>query len=225
MNRLTDIEYIKNLFRQFGLKPRHYLGQNFLVDSDALAQIVAAADLSKEDSVIEVGPGIGVLTHELALNAGELYTIEKDRNLIPILKRQIKDFKNVKVINDDILRVNLEEIVSKPYKVVANIPYYLTSHLIQHFLTQKIKPKLLVLMVQKEVGERIVAKAGELSILGISVQIFADPEIVASVSKNSFWPKPEVDSVILRIKPTDKFPEIEDHKLFFRPASEQRADF
>lgn len=216
VNQLTDIEYIKNLFRQFGLKPKHYLGQNFLIDEAVLNEIVATAELSKDDSVIEVGPGIGVLTSELAAHAKEVYAVEKDRNLIPILKRQIKNHKNVKVINEDILRINPEEMISGPYKVVANIPYYLTSNLLQHFLTQKNKPKLLVLMVQKEVGERVVAQAGDLSILGISVQIFSDPVIAAVVPKDAFWPKPKVDSVILKLTPNNKYPEIKDQKLFFR---------
>ena len=114
------------------------------------------------------------------------------------------------------MRFNLSEHIQGPYKVVANIPYYLTSKLLQHFLEQKNSPQVLVLMVQKEVGERVVALPGELSILGLSVQIYSDAEIVAQVSRKNFWPEPEVDSVILKITPRKKYPEIKDKKLFFK---------
>ncbi len=269
MNNLTNLEYIKSLFHQFNLKPKHYLGQNFLIDEDALAEIVAAADLKKTDTVLEVGPGIGTLTLELAKHAGEVIAVEKDEKFCAVLSSslhnaelgsasQVRDpesssgLRKVKIINQDILRFNLEIEIPGPYKVVANIPYYLTSHLVQFFLRQKNKPKLLVLMVQKEVGERVVAGPGELSILGISVQVFADVEIVQKhslspsplrvprvergsnlrspitspsprlgdgpfiIPRTSFWPKPKVDSVILRIEPKNKFPQIIDQKLFFR---------
>ncbi|HEV8601460.1 MAG TPA: rRNA adenine N-6-methyltransferase family protein, partial [Patescibacteria group bacterium] len=140
----------------------------------------------------------------------------KDRNLIPALKRNLKEFKNLTVLNDDILKLHLEKYITGPYKVIANIPYYLSSHLFQYLLNLEHKPDLIVLLVQKEVGERIVALPGKLSILGISVQIKADASVQAFVPRQSFWPVPKVDSVIITIKPKNKYPQIDDEKLFFR---------
>ncbi len=231
---LSDSEQIKNLLRTAGFKPKDYLGQNFLVDKAALHAIVAAADLKSTDVVLEVGPGLGVLTSELIKYAKQVYAIEKDFNLVAFLKKQFKSIPNLNIINEDILKFHVEKFIQGDYKVVANIPYYLTSKLFQIFLEREHQPKLLVLMVQKEVGERVVAAPGELSILGISVQIYADVEIATVkipdqvrdgfgektppliIPKTSFWPMPKVDSVILRIEPKNKYPEIEDKKLFFR---------
>ncbi len=211
--KIFNPEDLKNYLRSKHLKPNDFLGQNFLIDEDALNKIVEAAELKKTDKVIEVGPGLGVLTGELVKKAGEVIAVEKDEKLFRVLKNE---FPSTTFINQDILRFHFEKEISGPYKVVANIPYYLTSKLFQYFLEQKNKPELLVLMVQKEVGERVAAKPGQLSILGISVQAFADVEIVAQVPSESFWPAPEVDSVILKIVPKNKYPEIKDQKLFFR---------
>ena len=278
MNNLTDPNYLKSFLKRSGLKPRHYLGQNFLVDESVLAKIVTTAQLKKSDTVLEVGPGIGTLTVELLKRAGKVIAVEKDERMMQVLRgtfggsaagigerlalsgrttppnddTRSADDQRLTVIHQDILKFNLGQYIQGPYKVVANIPYYLTSHLIRYFLGQKNKPRLLVLMVQKEVGERVVAKPGKLSILGISVQAFADAEIVQRrsispsprrgilppahprhwirrvdgdgfgneqlpfiVPKTSFWPQPEVDSVIIKITPKEKYPKIADHKLFF----------
>lgn len=212
------------------------MGQNFLIDEDALNKIVDAADIKKTDTVLEVGPGLGVLTEELVKRAGKVIAVEKDEKLFRTLENEMRNTVNgsatrivgrlpiraaqtnnvLTLFNQDILRFHLEKELNGPYKVVANIPYYLTSKLFQYFLEQKNKPEFLVLMVQKEVGERVVANPGKLSILAISVQVHADAEIVALVPKQSFWPTPEVDSVILKIIPKNKNPEIKDEKLFFR---------
>ncbi len=213
---LSNLDELKTFLQQSHLRPKDYLGQNFLVDEDALEKIIAAADLQTTDTVLEVGPGLGVLTAELAPRVGKLIAVEKDRNIIPILKKHMKRFENVEIYHEDILRFHAAKFISGDYKVVANIPYYLTSKLLQHFLELETPPKLLVLMVQKEVGERVIASAGELSVLGISVQIYADAQIMGQVSKTSFWPVPKVDSVILKITPHDKYPEITDKKIFFR---------
>jgi 16S rRNA (adenine1518-N6/adenine1519-N6)-dimethyltransferase len=166
---------------------------------------------------LEVGPGLGVLTRELVKRVARVIAVEKDERFIGLLdKRDLEINSGLQIINGDILRFNLEKYISGPYKVVANIPYYLTSKLFQYFLERENKPTELILMVQKEVGERVVAKPGNLSVLGISVQIQADAEILFDVSKESFWPTPEVDSVILKIVPRNKFPQIDDRKLFFR---------
>ncbi|HYC79527.1 MAG TPA: 16S rRNA (adenine(1518)-N(6)/adenine(1519)-N(6))-dimethyltransferase RsmA [Candidatus Binatia bacterium] len=216
MNQLTQPNFIKDLFRHYQLKPKDYMGQNFLVDEIALDDIVSAADLKKTDIVVEVGPGVGVLTQQLAQRAGQVISIEKDRTLLDVLDLNLKEYQNVKVINQDVLRVDLGKLVKDPYKVVANIPYYLTSHLFQFFLAQENKPQLMVLLVQKEVGERVTAKPGEMSLLAVSVQLFAKPVMLQIVDRNSFWPSPKVDSVILKLTPHEIRPEIDDEKLFFR---------
>ncbi len=214
--KISNPHDLKNYLRARSLKPKDYLGQNFLVDEQALQAIVAAADLKPTDTVVEVGPGLGVLTGELVQKAKQVWAIEKDRKLVDLLKTEFHGQKNLKLVNEDILRFHIARNITSQYKVVANIPYYLTSKLMQIFLEQEHPPKLMVLMIQKEVGERVVAKAGELSILGISIQIYADVEIVASVPRDSFWPVPEVDSVVIKIVPKNKYPEIVDKKLFFR---------
>lgn len=214
VNPLIDADYIK---RQLGHRgPKDFFGQNFLVDGEVLSSIVQAAAISKNDTILEVGPGLGVLTWELVQKAGKVIAVEKDKSLVPILKSNLKEFKNLTILNEDILSFHLEKSISGPYKVVANIPYYLSSHLFRYLLDLKLKPELIVLMVQKEVGERIVATPGELSILGISVQMKADVKIARYVSKQSFWPIPKVDSAIIIIKPKNKYPQIKDEKLFFR---------
>lgn len=231
MNNLTNPNYLKSFLKQSGLKPKHYLGQNFLVDEDVLQEIIATAQLKKSDTVLEVGPGLGVLTQELVKHAGKVIAVEKDERMVELLRQELPPTPSLIkegvekppdkrgsyiLVNQDILKFHLDKHIFGPYKVVANIPYYLTSHLIKYFLEQKNKPQLMVLVVQKEVGERVVAQPGELSVLGISVQFFADAEIAAVVPKESFWPIPKVDSAILRIEPKEKYPEVTDHKLFFR---------
>jgi 16S rRNA (adenine1518-N6/adenine1519-N6)-dimethyltransferase len=213
---LSNIEELKNLLRSSGLRPKDYLGQNFLVDEEALKAIVDSGEIRSTDTVLEVGPGLGVLPSELVKKAKEVIAVEKDDRLVFFLKKQFQDSKNLKVINEDILRFHVKKNIPGNYKVVANIPYYLTSKLFQLFLENEHPPKSLVLMIQKEVGERVVAAPGDLSILGISVQVYADAEIMRVVPKTSFWPVPKVNSVILKITPGEKYPEITDKKLFFR---------
>ena len=214
MNILANVEHLKNLLQSLRIKPKDYMGQNFLISEDVLDEIMDASEIKKSDTIVEIGPGLGTLTERLAPAAHQVIAIEKDRRFISILKRS-QTLKNVQIIESDVLRFNFGEIKSG-YKIVANIPYYLTSHLLQMLLALGNKPSRIVFMVQKEVAERLVAKAGELSILGISVQIFADVEIIATVPKENFWPQPKVDSAIVLIMPRGKFPEITDQKLFFR---------
>jgi len=174
------------------------LGQNFLVDRTILNKIISAGDLSKKDTVLEIGPGLGVLTQELAKRTKKVIAVEKDRTLCQILKDmlRVEGINNVKVINKDALTYKLQPT---SYKLIANLPYYITSPVIRKFLEAKHKPELMVLMVQKEVAQRICAK--KMSLLSISVQFYAVPKIISYVSKKSFWPQPKVDSAILRIAP------------------------
>jgi len=207
------------------------MGQNFLVDNDVLGKIIEAADIKPSDTILEIGPGLGTLTAELLKRAGEIVTIERDDKLAGLLNcsiaqllsdrgsnSTIQQFNNEKlrVINDDALKVNIEELIGdKPYKVVANIPYNITSPIIRKFLETEHKPELMVLMVQKEVAERIVAKPGDMSLLSISVQFYAEAEIVDLVKAESFFPVPKVDSAIIKL--TAKSQKLAaDEKSYFR---------
>ncbi|EKE18935.1 MAG: dimethyladenosine transferase [uncultured bacterium] len=187
------------------VKAKKSLGQNFLKDDEVLSRIIESANLSQDDVVIEIGPGQGALTELLAKNCRKVVAIELDDRLIPILQEKFKDNKNVDIIHDDILKLNLPELVTgyelptTGYKVVANIPYYITAPIIRLFLETKIPPREVILMVQKEVAERITAKAGAMSILAVSVQYYGKSEYLFSVSKESFDPVPKVDSAIIRI--------------------------
>ncbi len=215
---LTDKDQLNSYLKSKGLWAKQSLGQNFLVDREALENIVDAAELKKEDTVIEVGPGLGTLTEELMLRVGKVIAIEKDDKLSKILADKISD-SNFQIQNSDILAVNVPELTGgKPYKVVANIPYYITAKIIKLFLTSENKPEMIVLLVQKEVAERICAKPGQLSILALSVQAFGQPEIVSIVRKDSFFPSPAVDSAILRIRIQNSEFRIqpEDEKELFR---------
>jgi 16S rRNA (adenine1518-N6/adenine1519-N6)-dimethyltransferase len=203
----------KGLLRYFDLRARKSLGQHFLIDEEVLKLITSAAELTPTDVILEIGPGLGVLTKELAGQAGCVTTIELDNKLAAILKQTLASFSNVTIINEDILSINptalLQEqqarfptVISSPfsYKVVANLPYYITSPVLRHFLESSIKPQIMVVMVQKEVAETIVAKPGRLSLLSISVQLYGEPAIIGYVPARSFYPVPAVDSAILQVK-------------------------
>ena len=196
---LTSPKDIKELLLKYETKPSKGLGQNFLIDKNVLDKIITAADIKPDESVLEVGPGLGVLTKELANKAKQVTAIEKDQTMIEILKETLKDFNNIDIIEGDILKI--ENPFSKNYKLVANIPYYLTSPLIRKFLEDSNPPEEIVLMLQKEVAQRICAKPGQMSLLAVSVQFYADAKIVSTVSKNCFWPAPKIDSAIIKIIP------------------------
>jgi len=202
----------KGALRRLGLRARKKLGQHFLIDQEILETVVLAAELTAEDIVLEVGPGLGILTKELAKQAGFVISIELDDMLASNLKKQLVAVGNVAVINNDILRIEPESLlkgqkyeltgsIKEPYvyKVVANLPYYITSAVLRHFLEASLKPRLMVVMVQKEVAEAIVAELGDMSLLSISVQFYGKPEIVTYIPAGSFYPAPQVDSAILKI--------------------------
>jgi 16S rRNA (adenine1518-N6/adenine1519-N6)-dimethyltransferase len=189
--------------RQLGIRGGRRLGQHFLVNRGVLHQIVAAAELGPADTVIEVGPGLGLLTRELVKRAGRVVAIELDERLATALGQSLHHPPNLSIINADVLQVDPAELIAQPqvtgYKVVANLPYYITSPTLRHFLEARVKPSLLVVMVQQEVGQAIVAKPGEMSLLAISVQFYGQPRIVSKVPASCFFPRPKVDSVLLRI--------------------------
>ena len=191
---------VGKLLRQTGIRPKKRLGQHFLVDEAILNTILVAAELSSEDIVIEIGPGLGVLTAELARRAGKVIAVELDTKLASLLKRKLASVPNVNVINADILKVSPSQLLETKgdYKVVANLPYYITSPILRHFVEASPKPSLMVVMVQKEVGNAIVAGPGEMSLLAVSLQVYSKPKIVSYVSSQSFYPPPKVDSAIVR---------------------------
>ena len=229
---------IKKILQAEDLKVLKSLGQNFLIDEKVLQEIIKASELNKDDFVLEVGPGLGTLTNELLKKCGKVVAVEKDRKMAELIKEK-KELSSeaselssfFSLINDDILKINLNELISrqsplrrdsdgadsenKKYKLISNIPYYITSPVIKLFLENSIQPELIVLLVQKEVAERICAKPGKLSILALSVQIYSEPEIISYVKNSSFYPKPKVDSAILRIKNIKKkYPDEYYKKLF-----------
>jgi len=207
----------KEILKKYRIFPLKRLGQSFLIDKKVLKKIIEGAELSKNDTVLEVGPGIGNLTIELAKRAKKVIAIEKDKRMVEILKENLKDFRNVEIVEGDIREMIFAIVkkMTKDYKVVANIPYYLTSHLIRKFLELERKPKLIVLMVQKEVAQRICAKPPKMNLLAVSVQFYAKPEIISFVSKNCFWPRPKVDSAIIKISNIKKQKATNNEKLFF----------
>ena len=200
---------IKNLLKSYQIRPSKGLGQNFLVDKNAINRIIRAAELSSEDIVLEIGPGSGSLTQELAKKVKKVVAVEKDQKLIGILNNElrIKGVKNVRVIQGDILkpspylRAAAKFLILNSCKLVGNLPFYLTAPVIKQFLESENPPKTMILVVQKEVGQRICTKPGKMSILAVSVQVYAEPEIISYISKKSFWPRPKVDSAIIKLTP------------------------
>lgn len=216
------IEDLKDLLRGYGLKPNFTYGQNFLLDDIVLQDIVDAASVTKDDAVLEIGPGVGTLTRLLCERAGFVLAIEKDPKFQQLLYGIKKDFpKNFRFEVADALEFNFQDFFKeqgfKSYKVVANIPYYVTGKILQMLMTAKFKPELVTVLVQKEVAQNIAAKAGDLSILGISVQLFGEPKLVQVVPGKSFYPAPKVDSAVVSIKlfPKPKY-KIADEKKFFK---------
>ncbi|MEK7603910.1 MAG: 16S rRNA (adenine(1518)-N(6)/adenine(1519)-N(6))-dimethyltransferase RsmA, partial [Patescibacteria group bacterium] len=182
-------------------KAKKSLGQNFLINPGILDKIIAAAELDKNDTVIEIGPGTGVLTKKLAEQAGRIIAVEKDRRLIEGLKEKFKN-ASVEIIEGDILKLDVGELIeNSPYKAVGNIPYYITSHLIKTIFEKWPAPEIIILTVQKEVAQRITAKPPRMNLLALSVQFYAEPKIVSFVSRGSFRPMPKVDSAIIKLAP------------------------
>jgi 16S rRNA (adenine1518-N6/adenine1519-N6)-dimethyltransferase len=188
------------LLRQHNLRPDRRLGQNFLIDDHALRKVVAAAGLQPEMNVLEVGAGLGSLTRYLAIQSGQVVAVELDQRLLPILHSVLRPYGNVSIVAGDILKLDLADLMDeKPYQVVANIPYYITSAVIRHLLEAQKKPQGLVLTVQKEVAERICAGPGEMSLLALSVQVYGRPEVAGRIPAGAFYPVPKVDSAVVRV--------------------------
>ncbi len=224
------------LVRRYNLNLKKSLGQNLLIDSSHLARIAAAANLDASDTVLEIGPGLGALTHHLAQRAGRVVAVELDQRFIPILREQFAGQPRVSFVHGDILELNPADLVSanaprntgldldaQTYKVVANLPYYITSAVLRRLLETDCPPVLAVLLVQREVAQRIVAQPGGMSLLAVSVQFYARPDVLHTVPAGAFLPRPKVDSALLRLdlRPQPAVPDV-DPAHFFRIA---RAGF
>jgi len=208
------IKTVKNLLKTYGLVPSKRLGQNFLIDDNITKKILDVSCLLKSDTILEIGSGMGNLTSELSREAKQIIAVEKDEKMCIILKDL--NLKNVKIINKDILKVDFNEEIPRNYKVIANIPYYLTSRLIRRLLESENKPSNIILMIQKEVAKRICNIKEKSNLLSLSVWFYAKPEIQFLVSKNCFYPKPKIDSAIIKITPYKKKHSKEFNKKFFK---------
>ncbi|QQR52465.1 ribosomal RNA small subunit methyltransferase A [bacterium] len=193
---LSRIEDVRTALKLAGIRPNKALGQHFLVDAASLESIMAAAKPDKNDTVLEIGPGLGVMTQPLTRQAGQVVAVETDPILADLLRRDAP--ANLKVVEQDFLLFDLTALPSG-YKVIANLPYYLTSKIMRLLLESSNPPSVMSVLVQKEVAERITASPGKMSVLAFSVQYYGRPEIVAMVERHKFWPSPDVDSAVLRI--------------------------
>lgn len=217
---IASPEVVHHICKRFGLTMSKKLGQNFLIKRSVVDEIVAAADLQEGEAVLEVGPGIGTLTQGLAQSGADVKAIELDRRLLEVLDTTLASYDNVQVIHGDVLRLNVPDIMGHTsFKVVANLPYYITTPIIMSLLESKMPIERLVVMVQKEVALRMVAQPNtkDYGALSVAVQYYTEPDIVMEVPPKAFMPAPAVTSAVIRCKLRDKPPvDCLDEKLFFR---------
>jgi len=211
MEKLVSPKRTKEIIEKYNFKFSKSLGQNFLIDENIINKILEGAEISKDDIVVEIGPGIGTLTQYLAERAKEVLAIEIDKSLIPILAETLKDYDNVEVLNEDILELELKKVLrerfgDKKVKVVANLPYYVTTPIIMKFLEEEIPLKDIVVMVQKEVADRLKAKPNskDYGSLSVAVQYYCEADIITKVPKSVFIPQPNVESTVIRLRVLDK---------------------
>lgn len=206
----------KYVLSEYGVQPKKSLGQNFIYDNNLLAQITSLAELSKTDHVLEIGPGIGGLTRQLAKRAGNVVAVELDQRLKPVLNSQIAEFDNVTLIWGDILEFEIDALVPGPYKAVGNIPYYITGAILKYLYSSQMIPTLSVLTVQEEVASRITETPGDMSILAVSVQLYAEAKIEMQLKAGAFWPRPDVNSAVVVLRPWEKprLPKAYETKFF-----------
>ena len=202
---LATVKATRAVLQRFGLEPHHRWGQNFLVNGGVVRRIVAAAELHPREVVLEVGPGVGTLTRALAAAAGEVVAVEVDAGLLPVLSYTLGAFSNVRVVRADVRRVSLEDLAREAgalsFKIVANLPYYLTSFFLQQLLAKETSCQLGVLMVQREVAARLLASPGskDYGMLTVALQYYAEARVVTQVGVDSFWPRPTVTSTVLKL--------------------------
>ena len=211
------------ILQKYNFSFQKKFGQNFLIDTHVLDKIIASAEITKEDMVLEIGPGIGTMTQYLACAARKVVAVEIDNSLIPILKNTLKDYDNIRIINDDVMKLDLaalakEENGGKPIKVVANLPYYITTPIIMGLFENHVPVESITVMIQKEVAERMQVGPGtkEYGALSLAVQYYAKPYIVANVPPNCFMPRPKVSSAVIRLTKLKEPPvQVKDERLMF----------
>lgn len=220
MEKLSNPQVTIEIIKKYDFAFQKRFGQNFLIDGHVVEKIIQAAEITKDDIVLEIGPGIGTMTQYLAEAAGKVYAVEIDKNLLPVLAETLAEYDNVTVINEDILKVDIEKLTEgKPVKVVANLPYYITTPIIMGLFENHIKTKSITVMVQKEVAERMQAGPGSKTYgaLSLAVSYYAKPYIVANVPPNCFMPRPNVGSAVIRLTNYEKPPvAVTNEKLMFR---------
>ena len=222
--KLSDPKKTIEVIQKYQFAFQKRFGQNFLIDAHVLEKIVSAAGITKDDCVLEIGPGIGTMTQYLAESAGQVIAVQIDTNLLPILADTLKDYSNVKVINQDILKVDINELVKeynngRPIKVVANLPYYITTPIIMGLFESNVPIDNITVMVQKEVADRMQVGPGskDYGALSLAVQYYASPYIVANVPPNCFIPRPNVGSAVIRLTRYQEPPvQVKDPKLMFK---------
>ncbi|GAB6179083.1 16S rRNA (adenine(1518)-N(6)/adenine(1519)-N(6)) -dimethyltransferase RsmA [Desulfotomaculum defluvii] len=230
MRELTSPSVVKDIINSYRFKIRKSLGQNFLMDANIIDKIVNAADLTPEDLVFEIGPGLGVLTRRLACSAGKVIAVEIDQNLLPILQETLAEFDNAKVVHADALKVNFDQIAAEhtagafgtngnSFNLVANLPYYITTPILMHLLTSGFNFNRMVVMMQKEVADRMQASPGgkDYGSLSVAVQYYTIPEIVTRVPKTVFYPAPDVESAVIRLTRRKNPPvNLQNEEMFFK---------
>lgn len=222
MEKLSNPQVTIEIIKKYNFAFQKRFGQNFLIDGHVVEKIIRAAEITKDDTVLEIGPGIGTMTQYLAEAAGKVYAVEIDRNLLPVLKETLADYDNVTVINDDILKVDIKKLLGEAagtVKVVANLPYYITTPIIMGLFENHIPAKSITVMVQKEVAQRMQAAPGtkDYGALSLAVQYYAEPYIVANVPANCFMPRPNVGSAVIRLTKWDKPPvSVKNEKTMFK---------
>lgn len=222
MEKLSNPQVTIEIIKKYDFAFQKRFGQNFLIDGRVIDKIITAANITKEDTVLEIGPGIGTMTQYLAEAAGQVIAVEIDKNLLPIYEETLADYDNVTIINNDILKVDIHELIkgkADKVKVVANLPYYITTPIIMGLFENHIPAESITVMVQKEVADRMQSGPGskDYGALSLAVQYYADPYIVANVPPNCFMPRPNVGSAVIRLTSYDKPPvDVKDEKLMFK---------
>lgn len=220
-NRLYSPKYVKEIIDRYGFKFSKSLGQNFLIDGNIVRKIVQGANITKEDYVLEVGPGIGTLTEELALNAKKVVSVELDRSLLPVLEDTLQAYDNVEIVHGDILKIDVKKIIDEkfgggPVKVVANLPYYVTTPILGMFLEENLNIESITVMIQKEVADRMVASHGSKTYgsLSVFVNFYSKPEIILKAPKTVFMPQPKIDSSVIKLNIKKELPDVNSEQLF-----------
>lgn len=222
--RLSSHKATMEIVKKHEFRFNKSLGQNFLIDDNIIDKIISGSGVKDGDKVIEVGPGIGTLTREIAARADKVMAVEIDKNLIPILKDTMEDYENFNVVNEDIIKADIKGLIKEhldggPVKLIANLPYYITTPIIMRFLEEGINVTDIVVMVQKEVAERMNAAPGgkDFGALSVAVQYYCDTEIIAKVPRHMFVPQPNVDSIViaLRVRGEKKY-DVDNEELFFK---------